>query len=424
MSLSSQATRSLFARCVARSRLCGPDARRYAIARARNAALPVAKSCISRFVPFLPGGLFFAFVSQAICACPACRLLWRVHRPALIRLAAADMVAIIQIKAVIFCQFYERHVMGKGAGDRDHTKQLHDKGAGAASQSGGRGTHALPMPCRIDLDDLGKAVRTCLTTIRRDAPLVHNITNMVVANLTANMLLAIGASPAMVDSPPEAGELAAIAGALVVNLGTLNLRQTSAIEEAVAAARSAGVPIVLDPVGVGLLSMRTALAHRLLDCGLAVIRGNASEIMALGGAGAGGKGVDATEDSAAALEAAHALAVRSNAVVAVSGMRDYVTDGADVVAVCGGHPMMPQVTGLGCSVTALAGAALAACPDHLAATVAAHVFMGAAGAQAGAKARGPGDLGLRIVDELYALSPGSLDVGAHIVHPASASASQ
>ncbi|MDD7909755.1 hydroxyethylthiazole kinase [Pseudovibrio exalbescens] len=244
-----------------------------------------------------------------------------------------------------------------------------------------------------------------LTKIRQTSPLVHNMTNIVVANTTANALLAIGASPAMVDGPEEAPELASVAGALVVNVGTVTPAQAEAMKLACAAAQKAGRPWVLDPVAVGALTFRTNLAKELLAFKPTVIRGNASEIMALAGEGSGGKGVDSTDSSEAALVAAKTLARTSGAVVAVSGPTDYITDGERTLTVKNGHELMPFVTGLGCTATALTGAAVAVAEDKLEAAAHALLFLGLAGETAAQDTAGPASLQVDIINQLYHLTP-------------------
>ncbi len=226
---------------------------------------------------------------------------------------------------------------------------------------------------------------------------------------TANVLLAAGASPAMVDAVEEAGEFAAAADALLVNLGTLSADQVAGIRAAVDGALAAGTPWVLDPVAVGALRFRTAVAVELLARRPTLVRGNASEIMSLAGAGgATGRGVDSGADSAAALDAARGLARAHGCVVAVSGVVDYVTDGDTVLAVPGGHPLMTRVTGVGCALGALMAAFLAVDPVPLQAGVAASTVLAAAGEAAARDAAGPGAFATGLLDRLYLLGPGDL----------------
>ncbi len=252
------------------------------------------------------------------------------------------------------------------------------------------------------------AVWRTLAAIRARAPLVHNITNLVVTNSTANALLAIGASPAMVEGADEVEEFAAAAASLVINLGTMSADRSAAIRLAVTAANAAGKPWVLDPVAVGAISYRTSLARTLLGRRPAAIRGNPSEILSLAGEAGGGKGVDTGTGSEAALEASRKLAARVGTTVAVTGATDYVTNGAQTLAIRNGHPMMARVTGLGCTVTAIVGACLAVERDALAATAHALTIIGVAGEIAAERARGPGSLQLELLDALYLLDEATL----------------
>ncbi len=248
-----------------------------------------------------------------------------------------------------------------------------------------------------------EAIADDLARLRVRAPLTHCITNIVAAGFTANVLLAAGASPAMVNDAEEAAEFAAIAGGLLINVGTVTTISATAMRLAAASAQATGTPWVLDPVAVGALRYRTHVATMLLGQHPAIVRGNASEILALAGASAGGKGVDTTVDSAAALDGARELAQRTGAVVAVSGIVDYLTDGKTVVRVPGGDPLMTKVTGVGCALGALMAAFLGAAGTPLRAATAASVMLGAAGARAGQSARGPGSFAVALLDELAAI---------------------
>ena len=249
---------------------------------------------------------------------------------------------------------------------------------------------------------------SAIQRVRERAPLVHNITNFVVMNTTANALLAIGASPVMAHAVEEVEELSAIAGALVVNIGTLSSTWIAAMRLAARKAQDVGTPWVLDPVGVGATALRSQTAASLMALRPSVVRGNGSEILTLAGAHAATKGVDSTVTSASALEAAQALARNGGGVVAVTGAVDYVTDGVRVLEVHNGHPLMARVTGLGCTASALIGAFLAVESDPLIATHAALTMLGVAGELAAAAARGPGSLQLHLLDALYALDESTL----------------
>jgi len=253
------------------------------------------------------------------------------------------------------------------------------------------------------------ALAAALAAIRAQSPLVHNITNYVVMNNSANALLAIGASPVMAHWTAEMEEMTAIAGALVINIGTLDAQWIDGMKTAGLAASKRGIPIVLDPVGAGATSQRTAAALELIAyCHPTIIRGNASEIMALVDAGVKSKGVDSKASSHDALEAARTLARATGAVVVISGATDYITDGTQVHTVEGGDPIMTAVTGMGCTSTALAGAFAAVEPDALIAATAAMAVMSLAGERAAAKAHGNGSMQMHFLDELYNLTPETL----------------
>jgi hydroxyethylthiazole kinase len=240
-----------------------------------------------------------------------------------------------------------------------------------------------------------------LEALRARRPLVHNITNYVAMTVSANVLLALGASPAMVHAVEEADDFVAISDALVVNIGTLSPPWVEAMRRAARAAAAAGKPWVLDPVGCGATPYRTRVAAELAALRPTIIRANASEIMSLAGAAAEGpKGVDSTARSDDALEAARALARKTGSVVAVTGAVDYVTDGARDVRIESGDPMMPLSTALGCSLSAVT-AAFATVAAPMDAAVAALAVFGAAGADAARRCRGPGHLPAELCDALY-----------------------
>lgn len=258
----------------------------------------------------------------------------------------------------------------------------------------------------------GALVAKELARVRATAPLVHCMTNEVVQSITANVLLALGASPAMIVAEEEAGDFAAIAGALLVNVGTLYPSRYAAMKLAVQGARRAGKPWILDPVAAGVLAYRTDAMHELLGQAPAAIRGNASEILALAGQSAGGKGVDSTAQSEAALLAAQQLSRRTGALVAVTGAIDFVTDGAATWAVPGGDPLMTRVVGTGCALSAVVAAFASGAPDRLAAVAAACAVMSRAGEIAAAGARGPGSFLPAFLDALYLMVPEHWEGGA------------
>ena len=252
------------------------------------------------------------------------------------------------------------------------------------------------------------AVGEALEAFRETTPLVQCLTNIVVAQWTANLLLAAGAAPAMVDNPHEAGEFARIAGGVLVNLGTPYDDTTDGMRLAAAAAADAGTPWVLDPVAAGGLRWRTDVAIELLGASSpTIVRGNASEILALAG-GAGGKGVDATDSPEAAAEVARAVARERGTVVAVSGPTDHVTDGDRMVLVSNGHEWLTRVTGVGCSLGALMAGFAAAVDDPLLAAVAATGMLTVSADHAVLATRGPGGFASALLDELSLLTPDAL----------------
>lgn len=244
-----------------------------------------------------------------------------------------------------------------------------------------------------------------LARVREAGPLVQCITNTVVQNFTANALLAMGAAPAMTDIVGEAGIFAGIADALLINLGTPTPEQRAAAVEAARAANEASTPWVLDPVAVGALPLRTELARELVALGPTAIRGNASEIAVLAGSGAGGRGMEASEDIDAAV--AVALARESGAIVAVSGPQDLITDGRRVLRVDNGDALLTKVTGGGCTLGAVVAAFLSVerSPDSVAQ---AHAYYGAAAEVAAESAHGPGSFAVALIDALSTDLPASL----------------
>ncbi|MCG8709340.1 hydroxyethylthiazole kinase [Brenneria sp. 4F2] len=235
------------------------------------------------------------------------------------------------------------------------------------------------------------------------SPLVHCLTNDVVQSFTANVLLALNASPAMVVDPAEAAQFSAQADALLINVGTLEQHRADAMLAAVNRANQSGTPWVLDPVAVGGLSLRTEFCRELLPLKPAAIRGNASEIMALSGLNAQGRGVDSANDSLAALPAACELAGRLSTVVAVTGEVDYITDGDLTWAVSGGDKIMTRVVGTGCALSAVVAGFCALAGDRSQHVAAACYVMSLAGKQAAGRSSGPGSFIAAFLDGLYGL---------------------
>jgi hydroxyethylthiazole kinase len=253
-----------------------------------------------------------------------------------------------------------------------------------------------------------------LQAIRERKPLVHQITNFVVMNETANATLALGALPVMAHAAEEVEEMASAAGALVLNIGTLAPEWVEAMLLAGRAANRAAVPIVLDPVGAGATRYRTETACRLLDeLEIAVVRGNAAEVATLAGLAAEIRGVESL--SAGGADLARAAAVELGCVAAVTGPVDHVSDGERALAVANGDPLLATVTGTGCIATALTGCFLAVRPDGpVDAAAEALVALGVAAEDAAREARGPGTFHAALYDALHALEPDELDSRARV----------
>ncbi|HEY8756625.1 MAG TPA: hydroxyethylthiazole kinase [Candidatus Dormibacteraeota bacterium] len=255
-----------------------------------------------------------------------------------------------------------------------------------------------------------------LQRIRERRPLVHQITNFVVMNETANATLAIGALPVMAHAPEEVAEMASAAGALVLNIGTLTLEWVASMILAGHAANRAGVPVVLDPVGAGATSLRTRSAERILDeLDVAIVRGNAAEIASLAGQSADIRGVESMGTGQEGGELARTAARKLRCVVAVTGAVDAVSDGTSTLSIANGHPMLATVTGTGCIASALVGCFAAVNEGAaLRATAEALVALGVAGENAAARSSGPGSFHVALYDALYALSPDTIDARARV----------
>ena len=250
-----------------------------------------------------------------------------------------------------------------------------------------------------------------LRLLRERRPLVHQITNYVVMNETANATLALGALPVMAHAPEEVEEMVGFAGALVLNIGTLSEHWVEAMLLAGKAANARGIPVVLDPVGAGATRFRTETAARILDeVDVTVLRGNAGEVATLVGIGAEVRGVESigagAEPAELALEAGRSLGL----VASVTGPVDHISNGETVIAVANGHPLLAQVTGTGCMSSALTGCFLAAKPESpLEAAAETLIAFGVAGEDAAAVAKGPGSFHVALYDALAALDPDTLD---------------
>jgi hydroxyethylthiazole kinase len=236
-------------------------------------------------------------------------------------------------------------------------------------------------------------------------------------NYTANALLACGASPVMAHASEEVEEMVSLAGALVLNIGTLTPAWIEAMLKAGKRANALHIPVILDPVGAGATSLRTDSAKRLIEgLSIHVIRGNASEILSLAREikGARPKGVDSVHTVDEAAEAAAALARDLRTTLAITGAVDLITNGERLCRVLNGHEMMGYVTGTGCTATAIIGAFLAVETNPLDAAATALSYFGLAGEKAATRATGPGSFQTALLDALYEMEPEELRAGAKI----------
>ncbi len=265
------------------------------------------------------------------------------------------------------------------------------------------------------MSDLVQAVVDITSRLRSRKPLVHQITNFVVMNTTANITLCAGALPVMAHAPEEAAEMAACAGALVLNIGTMWTELVEAMLIAGRAANQHRIPVVLDPVGAGATRMRTEAARRLLgELQIAVVRGNQAEIALLAGIDATISGVEsigATED---ATSVATQFARKHGCVAAVTGAVDTVSDGARLFTVANGHPLMGKVAGTGCMATAVVASYAAVEADYALAAASALAAYGLAGEIAATRAQGPGTFPAHLFDAMAGLNEVTLRTGARV----------
>ena len=263
--------------------------------------------------------------------------------------------------------------------------------------------------------ELAKKASYNLKTLRGKNPLIHNITNFVVMNYTANALLACGASPVMAHAAEEVEEMVSFAGALVLNIGTLTPQWIDSMLKAGKRANELNIPVVLDPVGSGATKLRTASAKRLIDeLGIGVVRGNASEVLSLAHEDSLTKGVDAVHSVDEAADAAIQLARELDTTIAITGEVDLVTYGGRILMVHNGHSLMGTVTGTGCTASAIIGAFLAVDREPVVAATTALAYFGLAGEKGAIVAKGPGSFQMAILDALYTIDEKQMEEGARI----------
>jgi hydroxyethylthiazole kinase len=273
----------------------------------------------------------------------------------------------------------------------------------------------ISMMNNNDRSQASLALAPLLARIRERRPLVHHITNMVVMNDTANITLAIGASPVMAHALEEVEEMVRLAGVLLLNIGTLTPEQIEAMLRAGKRANELDIPVVLDPVGAGATSLRTQSALRLLrDLRISVIRGNASEVGTLVGVAAETRGVDSISLGEDREAVASRVARTFGCTVAITGARDVIADGERLALVDNGHPLLARITGSGCMATTLVAAFLAVEPDAWLATTAGLVALGLAGEMAAQKAGGPGTFRSHLLDAVAALDEDTIARGQKV----------
>lgn len=246
--------------------------------------------------------------------------------------------------------------------------------------------------------------------IHSTKPIVHCITNYVVTNFTANGLLAVGASPIMADEIQEMHDIVHIANGLLINIGTLNTRTVDAMILAGQAANKKGIPVILDPVGVGASKYRKQTVEQLLQhVQFSAIRCNAGELAALAEIKVASRGVDAGDVSFEIEEAAKQVATRYKTIVAVSGVEDLITDGTTVHIINGGHAWMEQITGAGCLLSALTAASIASHTDILQSVISIHKDYKQVAEIAHHYSNGIGDFQIQLLNQLQQTSLGGIE---------------
>jgi hydroxyethylthiazole kinase len=260
-----------------------------------------------------------------------------------------------------------------------------------------------------------KNISDLFARVREKRPLVHHITNYVTVNDCANITISAGAAPVMADAPEEVCEMVTFAGALVLNIGTLNKGQIESMLLAGGMANDRRIPVILDPVGAGATRFRTKSAQRLLDeLKITILKGNAGEIGILAGAEAHVRGVDSYGVTGDLVNIAQHFAKQAGMTVVISGATDIVTDGRRILLIENGHPMLGSISGTGCMAASVTGAFAAVADDPVIASAAALAAFGIAGEKAAAGVRGPYSFKTALFDEMASLKPEDLATGARI----------
>lgn len=263
----------------------------------------------------------------------------------------------------------------------------------------------MSIMTNINKVNIGKRIYGIIERIHQERPLIHNITNMVAMNDSANIILAVGGLPVMAHAQEEVGEMVKAAGALVLNIGTLTPEQIESMMIAGKVANSLKIPVILDPVGAGATNLRTESALRLQEkIKVNIVRGNFAEISILVGLKGNIKGVESIGTEKNSVEIACSLARKYNQVAIITGKQDVVTDGKTVIEIDNGSPMLGTITATGCMVTSLIATFAAVDEDYLLASTGALVCFGLAGERAAVKAQGPGSFKVNLFDEIYNLN--------------------
>ncbi|MDY0132086.1 MAG: hydroxyethylthiazole kinase [Desulforegulaceae bacterium] len=254
--------------------------------------------------------------------------------------------------------------------------------------------------------------------IKKKSPLIHNITNYVAMNSSANILLACGASPVMAHAIEEVEEMASHADSIVLNLGTLSEKWIKAMILAGKTANKNNIPVILDPVGSGATKFRTETAKKILnEVDISVLRGNISEIFSLSNENIKTRGVDSAinEISDEIIESAKEISIKNQTVVAISGKKDLVTNGKEILLIENGVPLMTKVTGMGCGLSAVIGAFCSVSKkDLIKAAACGFAYYGLCGELAYSVSKNPGTFSMNFIDSLHSIRKEQIDKNSKI----------
>lgn len=261
----------------------------------------------------------------------------------------------------------------------------------------------------------GQEAARLFDEVRAKRPLVHHITNYVTVNDCANMAICAGAAPVMADAMEEMADMVSIAGALVLNIGTLNDRLVGSMIAAGRRANELDIPVIVDPVGAGATKYRTETVKRLLEeLDVAVLKGNAGEIATMAGSDAKVVGVDSHGISGDPVEICQQYSESLGVTVAMTAPVDVVSDGRRTYLIENGHEMMERVSGTGCMASTVVGAFNAVSTDRASACASALAVLGIAGEKAAVEARGPMSFRTKLFDSMFNLSAQDVALGSRI----------